>query len=199
MTDLKFSEKTILYWWNQHKDEKGFSLFLWWDHGEILPSLCSHMRLQEPLTVQQLRPWEGQARSYRGIGAIAGPLPPTCLPSPPGPGRSRCGLSQFTHHWQKKPAASCWTAAAHREKSICCIAGIRGLENIGLLPLCCVFSAIISSERRPGFLHLSLWGGGPAQQKSGGCLKPCMRHCDHFSPFILKEAMYLWLNLAQHF
>lgn len=76
---------------------------------------------------------------------------------------------------------------------------IWGLENIVLL-LFVVFSCNYFIWERPSRVPaFVLWGEAPAPQSLEAAEKPCMRHCDHFSSFIFAEAMYLWLNLAQHF
>lgn len=61
--------------------------------------------------------------------------------------------------------------------------------------LCCVFLHLRETLQGSYICPLRR---GPASQNLEDAEKPCMRHCDHFSSFIFAEAMYLWLNLAQH-
>lgn len=115
------------------------------DHMETLPSLCSYMWLKQLLTVQPRGPGKGRL-GYWGISVSAlGPLPPTCLPHPPPPRprrRSGCrlgfGFPASSHTIDRNLQHRVGLPRPPKEEYRL-HSGIRGLENIGLLPFCCVF------------------------------------------------------------
>ena len=165
MTDLKFSEKTVLYWWNQQQDEKGFLLFLWWITWKPCHPCAQYMRLKAPLTVHLQGPGKGRF-GHIGISVIApGPLPPTCLPSPPRPRRSRDRLDSPP---VRTPLTETCSAVLdhrrHRERSICCIAESEGLRISPCFPFVVFFCNYFIWERRSRVPAFVLGGGGPAQQ-----------------------------------
>ena len=128
---------------------KGFLLFLWWITWKhvlhvIMSALCSYLWLKQLPTVQPHGPGKGKL-SYQGISVSAlGPLPPTCLlpppHPPPRPQRSGCRLRfPASSHTIDRNLQRCVGLPRPPRKEYWLHSGIRGLENIGLLPFCCVF------------------------------------------------------------